>query len=127
MATTLTEFTPQWAFLISEASNTRSREQIFLAAGNNLKSGTVLGQITASGKYTALAPASTDGSQAAAAILCWNTDATAADKRTVCISNEAEVDDQLLVWPSGITTPQKATATSQLLTLQIKLRQGEPQ
>lgn len=127
MATTLTEFTPQWAFLISEASNTRSREQIFLAAGNNLKSGTVLGKITASGKYTALAPASADGSQAAAAILCWNTDATAADKRTVCISNEAEVDDQLLVWPSGITTPQKATATSQLLTLQIKLRQGEPQ
>ena len=129
MPNVLTQGVPQWAFLASEANDTRSRTQGVLAAaaGNNLKSGAVLGKITASGKYTALAPAAADGSQVAAAILCWNTDASAADKRTVGITGEAEVDDQLLLWPAGITTPQKATAVSQLLTTQIKLRQGEAQ
>ena len=128
MPTTLTSSIPQAAFLLSEANNTRSREQIVLAtaAGNNLKSGAVLGKITASGKYTVLAPTASDGSQTAAGILYWNADASAADQRTVAITNEAEVNDQLLGWPAGITAPQKAAAIGQLLTLQIKLRQGDP-
>lgn len=128
MPTTLMQSMPQTAFLISEANNTRSREQIILAtaAGNNLKSGTVLGKITASGKYTQLAPAASDGSQTAAAILYWDADASAADMRTVAITNDAEVVDTLLIWPSGITSPEKTTAISQLLALSIKLRQGDP-
>ncbi len=120
--------TPQWAFLASEANDTRSRTQGVLvsAAGNNLKSGTVLGKVTASGKYTLLAPAAADGSQVAAAILCWITDASAADKRTVVVDRDAEVIDTLLIWPAGITDPQKATAIGQLAALGIKLRQGDP-
>ena len=82
MPNVLTQGVPQWAFLASEANDTRSRTQGVLAAaaGNNLKSGAVLGKITASGKYTLLAPTASDGSQTAAAILCWNTDASAAGK-----------------------------------------------
>ncbi len=128
MPNLLVQGAPQWAFLASEANDTRSRTQGVLAAaaGNNLKSGAVLGKITASGKYTLLAPTASDGSQTAAAILCWNTDASAADRRTVLIDRDAEVIDTLLIWPAGITDPQKAAALGQLAALGIKLRQGDP-
>lgn len=112
------------AFIISEANNTRSREQIILAtaAGNNLSSGTVLGKITASGKYTALTPGATDGSQTAIAVLYWNTDASAADQRTVGIVRDAEVDYEMLIWPAGITDAQKTSAINALATASLIVR-----
>lgn len=50
-----------------------------LAAGNNLKRGTVLGKITASKKYTLSLTAVNDGSQAADVILTHDADATSGD------------------------------------------------
>lgn len=50
-----------------------------LAAGNNLKRGTVLGKITASKKFTLSLAASNDGSQAADVILTHDADATTGD------------------------------------------------
>lgn len=50
-----------------------------LAAGNNLKRGTVLGKITASKKYTLSLAAANDGSQAADVILVHDADASSGD------------------------------------------------
>lgn len=52
---------------------------ITLLSGQNLKRGALLGKITASSKYVLSLSASSDGSQAPAAILVDDVDASAAD------------------------------------------------
>jgi hypothetical protein len=108
-------------FLLSEANGTLSRENAILDTGA-LVAGQVLGKITASGKYVILAPGASDGSQNAAAILWDGADATAADAAIVVIARTAEVKADALVWPVGITSPQKTTAIGQLNQLDIVLR-----
>lgn len=124
--TTLTEFSRNWEFLVSENNGDFAREQFTLISGQNLKAATVLGKITASGKYTILAPAAGDGSQNAAAILGPLTDASTGDKRTSGVVGgpgvAIEVNGSLLIYPVGITAPQKTAAIAALLALGIKIR-----
>ncbi|MCY1298939.1 Bacteriophage lambda head decoration protein D [compost metagenome] len=96
-------------FVLSEANGTLSRENIVIDVGV-LVPGTVLGKITATGKYVALAPAAEDGSEDAAAVLYDHADATASDAKAVGMVRLAELRADLLVWPSGITTEQKTAA-----------------
>lgn len=113
-------------FLVSENNGDFSRENLILISGQNLRPGTVLGLITASSKYTQLAPAAADGSQNAIAILCYATDASGGDRTTAIIrggpSVSVEVNGNLLVWPAGITTPQRNAAIANLLANGIKIR-----
>lgn len=110
---------PAQGFLLSESEGTLSRDKIVLITGQNLAAGTVLGRITASGKYTILAPAAVDGSQTAAAILGAATNATAADVTCLAFTRLAEVNDSELVYPAAITAPQKLAAQAQLVALSI--------
>ena len=66
--------------LISINSDLLYHEPAILISGQNLVRGAVLGKITASGKYTLSASAAVDGSQAPAAILVDDTNASAGDK-----------------------------------------------
>ncbi|MFP1646820.1 head decoration protein, partial [Pontitalea aquivivens] len=66
--TTLTEGKHAGGFLVWEALRDYTRETVTLAAGT-LEPGTVLGRITASGKYAAHDTAAVDGTETAAAIL----------------------------------------------------------
>lgn len=95
--------------------------------GQNLVASTVLGQITASGKFTILNPSANDGSQNAAGILVGGkngenrVNATAADTAGLIFKRgPAQVNLADLLWPNGITAPQKATALTQLMALGIK-------
>lgn len=54
-------------------------EQGTVLSGNNLARGTVLGRITASGKYVAVDSTAVDGSQNPYGILADDTDASSAD------------------------------------------------
>ena len=93
-----------------------------LITGQNLVAGTVIGKITASGKYTILAPAAATGEQAAAGILVPNCNATAADVITrSLLRGPAQVNANDLTWPGGITAPQKTAAIAQLMALGIKV------
>jgi hypothetical protein len=105
-------------FLVREPYGDVLREQLVLIAGQNLKAGTVLGKITASGKYTILAPAASDGSQTAAAILFAETNAVA-DTRTTMVTKHAAVNSNLLTFPGGITAPQRVTALDNLAAVDI--------
>lgn len=79
-------------FLHAEANGTLSRERIVIVSGAGvLNAGTVLGKITASGKYKAYSDAASDGSQTAAGILYASVDATSADASGVMIARHAEV------------------------------------
>lgn len=109
-------------FIVSEANGTRARELITLVTGQNLLAGAVLGKITASGKYAVFAPAATDGTETAAAVLFADVDATIADQPAVALARDAELDRAALVYASGVTDPQKVTAETSLATHGLILR-----
>lgn len=89
---TLTEGRHTAEFLLSEANGYQSREQVVLAAAAAaLSAGTVMGKITASGKYVAYSNAAVDGSQTAAGILYANAPDSAADQKVTIIARNAEV------------------------------------
>jgi len=101
------------AFLKSEGAGHISRETIVIASGAGLVlAGTVLGKITASGKY---APYDDDGGESdngtrtAAAVLLADVDATSADATGVGIVRLAEVWTDRLVWGAGVTTSTEKT------------------
>lgn len=99
-----------------------SRNSETVAATQNLSLGTVVGRRTADGKILALSPAATDGTEAAAGVLIEPIDATLIDKTGLIVARHAIVADQAVIWPSGISATQKATAIVQLERLGILLR-----
>lgn len=105
-----------------EAPNLYSREAVTVAAGQNLQLGTVLGRKTADGKCYAINPAATDGTETAVGVLATNTDATLIDRDAVIIVRHVIVARNALIWPAGITAPQKAAAEAQLVALGILVR-----
>ena len=109
-------------FLVSEGNGKISRETITVLSGQNLSAATVLGKVTASGKYKALDPDAVDGSEAAAGILYDAVDASAADAEGVAIVRLAEVNAAELVWPDGISAPEQTTALGELAALSIIAR-----
>ncbi|WP_430439715.1 head decoration protein [Shinella sp.] len=108
-----------------EGKNRFSRDTDTLASGSGIvKIGTVLGKITASGKFKPLAPEASDGTQVAAAVILQYADATIADQHVVNLKRRAQVVLQELVWPAGITDAQKKGALDQLAELGIIARMG---
>jgi hypothetical protein len=112
--TVYTEDTHAGEFLVSEANGHLSRETITVLSGQDLAAGAVLGKVTASGKYRAVQPGASDGSEVAAGVLYDAIDATEADTVGAAIVRLAEVNAAELVWPAGITGGQKTTALSEL-------------
>lgn len=110
----------------TEEPNRASRDEAILASGSGIvRCGTVLGTITASGKKAPLTPGASNGSQNATDIQLQDADASSADKTVVTLARgTAEVVLQALVWPAGITAPQKAAALAQLEAKLITARNG---
>ena len=119
---TLMESVHTGEFLVSEGNNSISREQVELAPDLNVLSGTVLGKNTATNIYSPVDPAADDGSQMAAGILYSNVTTDTTGGEAVVVYRLAEVDQGLLIWPDAITDEQKATAITELGTLDIILR-----
>ena len=82
--TTLVEGKHPGGFLVWEAFRDYTRETITVAAGT-LEPGTVLGKITASGKYAAHDPAAVDGTETAVAVLWGKADASGGDAPAVVV------------------------------------------
>lgn len=92
--TVLTETIHQGEFLLSEAPGFRSRDQVTVTVSGATKwlSGTVLGKITATGKYVKYDEAGTDdGRRAAAAVLYNELLPVAGDIKATVIVRDAEV------------------------------------
>lgn len=92
MATTKTEARRTGEFILSEANGTRSREEVTIAAAAGaMDVGTLVGKITATGKYVAYSNAASDGSEVAAGILYAAVPDLAVDQKGVIIARDAEV------------------------------------
>lgn len=88
--------------------------------GGNYAMGTVLAKVT--GKFQQLNPGGTGAAKVSFAVLGEDVDASAADAPGVVIPRGAVVDADLLIWPAGITDPQKATALTELETRGVVAR-----
>lgn len=106
--------------LLHEVHPRWTRQKSTLAAlSADAPLGSVLGKVTASGKYVPLAPAANDGSQNAAAVLAEDLAESVADQEGITIRRGAVLNAAALVWPAGATTNQKAAALAQLEALGI--------
>lgn len=98
-----------------EAPNLYSREQGTVATAQNLPLGTVVGRETATTQLKALDPTATDGSETAVGVLGNDVDATLIEREdAMLIARHAIVARGALIWPSGLTAAQQATAIEQL-------------
>jgi hypothetical protein len=122
--TVLSETQHAGGFLVWEVLRDFTRETVTLAAGSGkLLPGTVLGKVTTGGKYTALAPGATNGSQNAAGVLWAAADASDADRPAVVIvRGPAILNRSELTLPDGITEAQMTSLTTALMALGIVLR-----
>jgi hypothetical protein len=80
-----------------------------VASGQALPERTPLGQVTASGKFIAWAPAAADGSQVAQRLSLYAVDANATDKAAQMITG-GSFNPDLINWPVGVTAAQKLAA-----------------
>ena len=119
--TILTEGRRTAEFLISEAGGYRSRDEGTVdATGGALEAGTVLGKITASGKFVRHAAGASDGSENEAGVLYQGIGAEEG-QRTI-IARDAEVQGAELTYEDGADAAQITTSNAALAALGIIVR-----
>ena len=112
--TTLTNMPTLGDLLKYELNGNYSREVITLKSGTNYALGSVLGKITASGKFR-LSPAASvtgdEGAETAIAVLIEAVDATAADKEGLVVARgPAIVSKAALVFDASVDQGSEKTA-----------------
>jgi hypothetical protein len=113
-----------FAFLVREQPGYISRDEGVVASGSGiLKGGTVMGIITASGKWGPFNVANTPaGTGTAAGILMEDVDATSADVKRTILTRLAEVQRAELFFTGTPTSPQKDAAYVSLAAKNIIMR-----
>lgn len=110
--------------LLSESNGKRSRD-VGIITGGKYVSGTVLGQITASKKFTARTTEASDGSEVAIAVLGANVDASEVDKTGVIFVRDCEWSETLLSHHADEDNTEQATAIAELKGKGIIVRTDE--
>lgn len=119
---TYTEPSRNVAFLLSEGAGTISREVVTIVSGcAPATAGTVLGKITASGKFTAYDDGLANGAETAVCVLAETVDATS-DVTAAVIKRLAEVKKDELNWHASADTTAKTAAYTALLSNMIVAR-----
>lgn len=96
---------------LKEYEHDYSVEEVIIAAGAGVvATGTVVGKITATGKYAPVTVAASDGSQTAAGIVMNTVDATAGDCSAVIVARKAKVVHQGLRYGVDVDTAAERAA-----------------
>lgn len=102
-----------------------SREPVTVAAGQVLELGAVVGRVTATGKIKRFDPAATDGTETPTGVLLQPVDASLIDIETaLMLARHGIVASHAVVWPAGITAPEKLAAIATLEGRGILIRQS---
>lgn len=113
-------------FLHSEAEFLRSRDEVVVTVPDGgLDAGTVLGVVTASGKYVRHDAAATDGSENEAAVLyanLHNSTGSAEDQDATVVSRAAQVYEHALTYEVGADAAQITATNAALQALGIIVR-----
>ena len=111
MSQVLAQSRPPLQFLMSEANFHRSRDTIVIVAGSGVVNpGTVLGKITASGKYAPSPATGADGSETGAALNLYQVDATSADAAVSAVTRDCEVNGKILYFAATVNDDTKKGA-----------------
>lgn len=117
-------------FIVSEPDINLSRRIVTIAAAAGaLVAGTVLGKFTSggsSGKYSHLTPGASNGLQTADAILFDAVDATDGDVQAVVVYRLASFNPNEVVWPSGISSENRAAAIAALDAKSLAAADSDP-
>jgi hypothetical protein len=110
--------------IIEEIGVSFSREEITVVSGAGvILPGTVLGKITASGKYKPATATGSDGAQIASVVSIYGCDATSADAKVVVSARGTVVNSKLVTYGSTIDdAAKKAAANVQLAASGIIVR-----
>ena len=124
---TLTKGQSNASFIVSESSGYRSRDAVTVTvpASTTYAAGTLLGKITASGKYVRHASGADNGSEDEAGILyetLANTTGSAVDSESVSFARDAEVNGSELTYEAGADATQITTSDAALKALGIIVR-----
>ena len=124
---TLTKGQSNASFIVSESNGFRSRDDVTVTvpASTTYAAGTILGKITASGKYVRHAAGATDGSEDEAGILyetLANTTGSGVDNASVSFARDAEVNGSELTYEVGADGAQVTASNLALKALGIIVR-----
>ena len=107
-----------------EAPNLYSRDVTTVAAGQNIKLGTVVAR-DANDKLVALDPTSVESNAIAVGVLAFDVDASLIDRAdAILIARHAIVASQALIWPDAITIEEQTAAIKQLTAAGVLVRQS---
>lgn len=107
-------FVRQATWLKYEENFRYARDVAVIAPNQVLKSGQVVGRVTANGQWAAFVTGAVDGSQNAAGIMLWSITTGAASAESVVVTRECTYLETEIIWPVAITAPQRATAVGLL-------------
>ena len=124
---TLTKIQSNASFIVSESNGYRSRDDVTVTvpATTTYAAGTILGKITASGKYVRHAAGATDGSEDEAGVLyetLANTTGSGVDNASVSMARDAEVNGSELTYEVGADAAQIILSDAALKALGIIVR-----
>ena len=111
---------PRWTdCVVHEYDLNYSHGLITIVSGSGIvRSRTLLGKITASGKYAPIDPAASDGTETAAAILYSDVDATSSDINVYALlRGPAIIEFSKLELVNALTAPQEDTVKADLAAL----------
>lgn len=109
--------------IIDEPPGRHGRDNITLATGSGkVEAGTVVGKVTATGRFKPYDNAASDGSETAFGATLYDADATAADATVSAITRESSLDIHQLKWKAGTDDAAKAAAAVDLAARFIVLR-----
>jgi Bacteriophage lambda head decoration protein D len=125
---TLTQGRYPLSFMLQPGPGNISYDNVTILAGQVLPAGSVLGIVTASGKFSVYNDSASDGTQVAAGILCYAVDATnpSADAAGVVCVRQAEVIADELYFPSGTGDTAKTHAYADLKAIGVIARPSIP-
>ena len=123
----LTEGTRKAEFIVSEANDWRSRDAVTVTvpANTTFASGTILGKLTASGKFVRHNAALDTGAEDESGILfepLVNATGSAVDYDTTNVARDAEVNGSDLTYEAGVDGAQVITSNAALAALGIIVR-----
>lgn len=109
--------------VISEANGRRSRESGILdVTAVKVPPGTVLGKLTANGRYVPLLPGAATGAETAAAVLFAGKPVSTGVQKCVVHDKDCEINVNKVTWPAGISGGDKTAAIAALATKGCLLR-----
>ena len=115
------------SFIVSESNGYRSRDDVTVTvpATTTYAAGTILGKITATGKFVRHAAGATNGSEDEAGVLyetITNTTGSGVDSTAVNFARDAEVNGHELTYEIGADAPQIVLSDAALKALGIIVR-----